>query len=538
VRAPVTRIGIDVGGTNTDAILLTEQGILGQVKVATTPDAMSGILAALDALLRPASREASGVDRGRIDAVMIGTTHFTNALLEARRLQPAAAIRLCLPASAALPPFAGWPEAIARAIGGTYFLCHGGHEYNGSPISPLDKHEIKRAAAAIRERGIQSIAISSIFSAVTAEFEQEAAALVAEEFPEALISLSHEVGRVGLLERENATIVNASLRRMATDIANALRQAIDSFGIPAPAYLTQNDGTLMTLEYAERYPVWTLASGPTNSMRGGAFLSDISDCAVVDIGGTTTDIGVLKNGFPREAANAASIGGIRTNFRMPDVLSVAIGGGSIVAEDGANVGPESVGFEITTRARVFGGDTLTASDLAIAAGRAEFGDKSRVADLDPDVARRGLAWIEAQIAEAIDRMKTSADPVPVVLVGGGSALLGEHLAGVSSITRPAHAAVANAIGAAIAQVGGVSDAVYSLARIPREDALAQAKQEAVDKAVAAGAEPTSVEVVDIEEVALSYLPGTAVRIKAKAVGDLAISHVAASGRLEEEDALR
>ena len=533
----MTRIGIDVGGTNTDAILLGDHAVLRHAKVATTPDVLSGILAALDALLRPPSADAAGADLARVDGVMIGTTHFTNALLEERRLEPAAAIRLCLPASAALPPFTGWPEPIARAIGGTYFLCHGGHEYNGSAISPLDESEIRLAAKAIRESDIRSVAISSIFSSVTAELEKDAAALVTEEFPEALVSLSHEVGRVGLLERENATIVNASLRRMAMDLAKALRQAIASFGLEAPAYLTQNDGTLMTLEYAEHYPVWTFASGPTNSMRGGAFLSGISDCAVVDIGGTTTDIGILKNGFPREAANAASIGGIRTNFRMPDVLSLAIGGGSIVSGDGSSVGPESVGYEITERARVFGGDTLTASDLAIAVGRTDFGDRSHVVDLDTNVAHAGLAWIETQIGQALDRMKTRADPVPVVLVGGGSALLGDHLDGASSITRPAHAAVANAIGAAIAQVGGVSDAVYSLAGTPREDALAQAKQEAIDRAVAAGSDPASVEVVDIEEVALSYLPGTAVRIKAKAVGDLVISRVD-SPRALEDDALR
>ncbi len=140
----------------------------------------------------------------------------------------------------------------------------------------------------------------------------------------------------------------------------------------------------MTVDYAERYPVATFASGPTNSMRGAAFLSGLTDCAVVDIGGTTSDVGVLQHGFPREASVAVEIGGVRTNFRMPDVLSLGIGGGSHV--DGAEVGPQSVGYELTTRALVFGGDTLTATDLAVAAGLAEIGDPDRVAGT-----RRGAA---------------------------------------------------------------------------------------------------------------------------------------------------
>ena len=102
-------------------------------------------------------------------------------------------------------------------------------------------------------------------------------------------------------------------------------------GIEAPVYISQNDGTLMSVDYCRQYPVATFASGPTNSMRGAAFLSGRTDCVVIDVGGTTSDVGVLVHGFPREAAVAVDIGGVRTNFRMPDVLPVGLGGGSIVA---------------------------------------------------------------------------------------------------------------------------------------------------------------------------------------------------------------
>jgi N-methylhydantoinase A/oxoprolinase/acetone carboxylase beta subunit len=300
----------------------------------------------------------------------------------------------------------------------------------------------------------------------------------------------------------------------------AFRSALAALGIDAPVYLSQNDGTLMAVDYAERYPVATFASGPTNSMRGAAFLSGLADCAVVDIGGTTSDVGILQHGFPREAAVAVEVGGVRTNFRMPDVLSIGIGGGSHVTGD--EVGPQSVGYELTSRALVFGGDVLTATDLAVAAGLADIGDPKLVAGLD---AERALARIEERIAESVDRMKTSADPIPVVVVGGGSILLRDTLPGASELVKPEHFAVANAIGAAIAQVGGEVDKIVALEGTTRSAAIEEAKAEAVEKAVAAGAERDGVRVVDVEDVPIAYLAGDATRIRVKAVGDLDLGRV-------------
>jgi hypothetical protein len=117
-------------------------------------------------------------------------------------------------------------------------------------------------------------------------------------------------------------------------------------------------------------------------------------------------------------------------------------------------------------------------------------------------------------------MKTSAEPVPIVVVGGGSVLLRGALQGASELVKPDHFAIANAIGAAIAQVGGEVDRVFSLDGMARDEALEQAKGEAVEKAVAAGASPDTVHVVDVEEVPLAYLPSNATRIRVKAVGEL------------------
>jgi N-methylhydantoinase A/oxoprolinase/acetone carboxylase beta subunit len=521
------RIGIDVGGTNTDAVLMEGRSVLAEVKTPTTPDVTSGIVAALRSLLGDGELEP-----GHVQAVMIGTTHFTNAVVEAKRLVPTAAVRLGLPATQALPPMVDWPERLRQALGHHTYLCHGGHEFDGREISPLDPDELRRVAADIAAKGIRSIALSSVFSPVNADLERRASELIAEELPDAAVSLSHEIGRIGLLERENATIMNACLRDLAVHIVEAFDAALREFDIDSPVYLSQNDGTLMSVGYAERYPVATFASGPTNSMRGAAFLSGLGDCAVVDIGGTTTDIGIRQHGFPREASVAVEIGEVRTNFRMPDVYSTGLGGGSRVRTDGElTVGPDSVGYELTTEALVFGGETLTATDVAVAAGLAEIGEPGRIADLDGDLPAGALRLIETRIAEAVDRMKTSPDPIPVVVVGGGSILLGDRLEGASELVKPDHFAVANAIGAAIAQVGGEVDRVFSLDQLTREEALEEAKREATEKAVAAGASEGSVAVVDVEEVPLAYLPSNATRIRVKAVGDLEVGReVVAAGR--------
>ena len=244
---------------------------------------------------------------------------------------------------------------------------------------------------------------------------------------------------------------------------------------------------------------------------------------VIDVGGTTTDLGVLSHGFPRESGVAVTIGGVRTNFRMPDLVSVGLGGGSLVRqlEDGSvTVGPDSVGYLVTKKARCFGGDTLTATDIVVAKGLAEgVGDPTLVADLEPALVDAAYAEITRIIEDAVDAMKTSAGDVTVILVGGGSILAPDQLEGSDNVLRPENFGVANAVGSAIAQVSGQIAKVFSLTETPREQALAESKQRACDEAIEAGADPSTVEVVDVEDIPMAYL-GDALCIRVKAVGDL------------------
>jgi N-methylhydantoinase A/oxoprolinase/acetone carboxylase beta subunit len=401
-------------------------------------------------------------------------------------------------------------------------MVRGGNEFDGRKIAPLDEPEILRIAGEIRSRGLTAASITSVFSPVTPDMELRAAEILGNEIPGLSISLSHEVGRVGFLERENASVMNASLADLSRKVVNSFRNALKELAINAPFYISQNDGTLMVPDYVERYPVLTFASGPTNSMRGAAMLAGEKEAMVVDIGGTTSDVGMLMQGFPRESAVAVDIGGVRTNFRMPDVLAIGLGGGSIVRDDGARIGPDSVGYEITSRALIFGGDTLTTTDIIVAAGLEDIGDRSRVAHIPARTIETALDTIHRMADEAVDRMKTSAEPLPVILVGGGSILISRDLPSASRVIRPENASVANAIGAAIAQVGGEVDRIFSLEGTSRDIVLGGAKREAEERAVKAGAEAGTVKIMDIEEVPLAYLPGSATRIRVKAIGDLVI----------------
>lgn len=510
------RIGVDVGGTNTDAVALRDRDMIAWFKTPSTDDVSSGVTSGIRRVL-----VEGRIDPDEVSAVMIGTTQFTNALVEGRHLLLTAVIRVCGSATRTLPPFVDWPDALRRVVEHEVFLVAGGHEFDGREIAAVVEEELESVASRIGETGSRSVAVSSVFSPVDDSHERVVAEALARRLPDVAISLSSEIGKIGLLERENATIVNACLRGLADRIVAGFETSVRELGINAPLYLSQNDGTMMSADYTNRYPVATFASGPTNSMRGAAHLSGEADCVVVDVGGTTSDVGVLRGGFPREAPLTVQIAGVRTNFRMPDVISLGIGGGSIVhTDEDVRVGPTSVGSRITEKGLVFGGSTLTATDVAVAAGVAEIGDPKRVRHLDRGLVRAAMEWMRLRVGDAIERMKTGPHPIPVVLVGGGSILLTDDIPGASRVTRPGHFSVANAIGAAIAKVGGQVDHVVSLEEKTREVALADARAEAIERCVAAGAAPSTVEVVEIDEVPLAYLPSSAVRFRVRATGEL------------------
>lgn len=509
------RIGIDVGGTNTDAVVVDSGGrVVGLHKTATTPDVLDGIRTAMAAVL-------ATVDPAAVTQVMLGTTHPINAVISRRDLAKVGILRIAAPATLSVPPLADWPTDLADVVRGHARIIEGGHEYEGSEISPLDEDAVRAFAEECRDR-VAAIAVTGVTSPANPDHELRAARIITETLgPAYPVTMGHEVGGLGLLERENSAVLNAALRFVGEGIVNALDQVLRTHRLTADIYLTQNDGTLLAAAEAARKPIMTIGSGPTNSMRGAAHLSGLADAIVMDVGGTSADVGLLVDGFPRVSAMAVEIGGVRTNYRMPDLISIGLGGGTIVrTEPELAVGPDSVGYQLVNRARVFGGDTLTLSDISVLAGRADIGDAGRVADVPPSLVDAAIGWVDDRIQVLADRIKAARQDIPLVAVGGGAHLIPDSIPGVSQVFRHEHAGVANAIGAAIAEVSGTVDRAFQFADSSREACLDQAKNAAVDAAVRAGADPGRVRITLVNEIPMAYLPGASARVQVKAVGPL------------------
>lgn len=515
----VYRIGVDVGGTNTDAVIIDEKlNLIESIKVPTTEDVSTGIFQAIHTVL-----EKSKIDKNLVKHAMLGTTQCTNAIVERKKLCKVGIIRLGSPATHSIEPMADWPEDLRSVVSENFSIVKGGYEFDGREITSFDEDEVRNAVRNMKGK-IDSIAITCVFSPVRSEHEYMVAEIVKQELGDIPISLSNEVASMGLLERENATILNSALMTVAEIVTDGFIDGLKKEGVEnAEVFLCQNDGTLMSVEFTKRFPILTVACGPTNSIRGASFLSDMKNAIVVDVGGTTTDIGVIVNSFPRESSLAADVGGARTNFRMPDIIAIGLGGGTIIRENDGDIkiGPDSVGYKLTEKALVFGGDTLTTTDIAVRLGMADIGDSSLVKHIDQSFAEKTLSKMMELIEEGVDRMKLSAEPVPIVLVGGGGILVTDTLKGVKEVIRPNNYPVANAIGSAIAQVSGTFEKLFTLkSGFSRDNALEQAKAEATSIAIRAGADEKTVDIVDVEDVPLAYHPGNATRIKVKAAGNL------------------
>jgi N-methylhydantoinase A/oxoprolinase/acetone carboxylase beta subunit len=511
------RIGIDVGGTNTDAVVVDEDGkVLAATKSATTADPFEGIRESL-------SKVIENIDKRKITQAMLGTTHPANAIIQRIGLERVGVLRLAAPASMGIRPGAGWPADLLDKIMGPAEIIHGGNEFDGSEISPLDEDAVRKFASKCGGT-VSAISVAGAFSPASYEHEQRAAQIIAEELGQEFpVSMSHQVGVLGLLERENATILNSSLLGVARHVVTGFHSALLDNGLDVDSYLTQNDGTLMTADEAVRFPVLTLGSGPTNSMRGACSLADLPNALVVDVGGTSADVGILVDGFPRESTAAIEVGGVRTNFRMPDLISIGLGGGSVVrmGKGGVAIGPDSVGYRVVTDALVHGGSTMTLSDISVRGGRLKgFGDSSLAGSINEDTVTAALAWVDEQIRIMADRMKASRHSLPLIAVGGGSHLVPDSIPGISEVIRPANYGVANAFGAAIAEASGTIDRVFRYEGRGRESCLDEARNLAIDAAARSGADPDRIRITSMSEVPLSYVPGQACRVQVKAAGPL------------------
>ncbi len=521
------RIGIDVGSTHTDAVIIDEGSrVYASAKTMTTSDVTTGIVNALEKVV-----SGSEVDKDDVAAVMFGTTHVLNAIVQRRGLGKVGVIRIGLPATKAIEPMLDWPADLREAVNGGITMIRGGHEYTGEEIAPLDEDALIKALELYKDNNVDVIAVTSVFSTVNPEHENRVRELAEKHAPGIPVVLSHEIATIGLLERENATILNASTIPVMQRTIKALEKALENMGLSnTRMFFAQNDGTTAASEYIQRFPVFTTIAPISNSIRGAYVLTNIPNAIVADTGGTTTNIGALVNGYPREALEI-KISDVRTNIRAPDIIAIGLGGGSIVKIEKENIeiGPLSVGYKLITEGLAWGGNTITATDIALAKGVMNIDDPR----CDPSLPKQKIPEetinktydkMVKKLEEAIDRIKTRSEPETVILVGGGSLMWPRKLKGAKEVIRPEYAQYANAIGAATALVGAVVEKAFSYDNIQREKAINITSREAEEKAVEAGADRKTVKIVDIEEIAMPYLPGNAVKIRIKAVGKMNLSN--------------
>lgn len=541
------RIGVDVGGTNTDAALLHEHTIIHTIKTTTTPDITSGIATALKELINQA-----GISSEQVISISIGTTQLLNALL-AHDLAPVAVVRLASHASTSVPPLMEWPEELKREICGAtqsegiVEIVSGGLEYNGQAIDPINHAEIKEIAERAKQKRIRAFAITGLFSPLNPRQEWEVFQILSECYPDCLISLSHKLPHLGLLERENSNIFNAALLEKGLKVCREIFASIQNIHLHSKCkvFFSQNDGTvqLITNEQGltENLPILTLNAAATNSFSSVTLLSKFTENTLVfDCGGSSTDIGVVRNGEVAEAQNVFPLVGVDCRFTSPASLSIPLGGGSkvVVVSNQVKILNESVSNDIENVSIIFGGDILTLTDIAVAKKRFSWGKEKYLIKLEQfsSIIDQADDLMHQTLASALFQVWSKYKDKPLHLVGlGGGVRLFDSEKLIKELSKlgvtieycriEKHANVANAIGAALAKMSGNYVGLHfytgtneTQRKIERNKSFTEAEQKATEAAIANGADSKSIKIKSKSEVELKYLPGNPHQITITAAG--------------------
>lgn len=507
-------VGVDIGGTNTDAVIIDEKNmILALAKTTTTEPIVKGFTAVIDQILKK-----TAISPHEISGIFVGTTHATNALLQRKDLFRVGVLRISGSCGDSIPTAYDWPKELKNKIVAGSVSVKGGFYCDGRAMAQIQKDEVKKAIHKLFACGMESVAIIGTYASINKDQEIEVSELVREiggfDFP---VTLSSDLGGINFLERENASLLNAALKKSIHVGFQQLSEALVVLGFTCPLYLTQNNGTILTLENALQFPVLTISAGPTNSFVGASKLSGLNNAIVADIGGTSTDVGIVIDGFARSSVNSSMMGGVKLCFQMPDVQSIALGGGSKISihEKMISVGPQSVANDVMRTAQAFGGNVLTLTDIAILNGlHIEGADASKIRCTPKDV-KRIFAYIEQQLDSLRMRVGGKQAHLPFVLVGGGAHLLRDTFIAEKCII-PDSASVANAYGAALAEISGTIDTVVCLK--DREEVLAKLQDTAKRIAVEKGASLERVRIIEQHITPYHYLPKPLARVRITAAG--------------------
>lgn len=444
-------LGIDVGGTFTDAVILEQGEIAAQAKRATThDDVLHCVLAALDAVLKPKLAE-------KLERVVISSTIVTNALTEGRLDDVFLAV------------IAGPGMNIAGHLPVNPCYLQGYVDHRGKITAQLDLLKL------LKQRGKGVAAVSGKFSVRNPQLEYQAEHELKKCGYKKIFLGSGLSGELNFVRRTNSAYFAAQVYELFAHFCERIRAALAERGVHAPVHILKADGGTLPLAVALEQPVEAVFTGPAASVLGiEALAAPTVNSISLDVGGTTTDIAFWENGLPLMAKRGAVINGFPTAVRAFHMRSVGIGGDSRIHKtaDGYTVGPEREG-----PAAAVGGEVATLSDALIVAGYVSFGDTARsLAALEkfgsePQLeAQRIIASAVGIIRETIETMLdewakqpvytvddvirgTEFVPAQLIGVGGGAPGLIKALGEAMElpVEIPEGAMVANAIGAAVAR---------------------------------------------------------------------------------------
>ena len=322
-------LGIDTGGTFTDAVIidLDDNSVVAKRKSRTTHEDLSiGLYRSVDAVF-----SSSDIRPEDISLVGISTTLATNSILEGK----GGDVGLIL---------IGWNPMKKVNFGEKrQIIVKGGCDSNGKSIAPMSKEEVTKAIMDMAD-DVDAIAISGLFANMNPSQEKKVKEL-AQNLTGLPTVAGHELSAVlGIDMRAETAVLNAKLIPEVSKFFNDVEKTFHEKGITAPIMVYKGDGSVMTIEQARQYPVETILSGPAASSMGGRVLSGLDDCVIVDIGGTSTDIAIMEEGYPQIQFEGASVGEWRTRVKAVDMYTVALGGDSriTVEESQFKIGPERV----------------------------------------------------------------------------------------------------------------------------------------------------------------------------------------------------
>mgnify|MGYP003344132806 CR=1 FL=1 len=371
------RVGIDVGGTFTDAVLVEADGTLHIAKVESTPsDISQGFLSSLAVLMARSGREL-----GDVGFLAHGTTVATNALVQNRLARVGLITNrgfrdiLEIGTQQRRHIYDLWtPEAAPIVPREWCFEVDGRIGPHGEELQPLDERSVMAAAQDLAAAGVESVAVVLLFSFLDSSHERRIKQILEAELPGIPVTISCEVApEIREFLRASTTVVNAALLPIVGTYVTELAAAVASRGVEVPVHLMRSNGGLAAAQAAAELPVSLVTSGPAAGVVGAARLGALAgelDLMTFDMGGTTADLAVVAGGQP-QVRWVGEQNGHRVNLPQVDVLCVGAGGGSIARVDdfGAlHVGPQSAGAVPGPAAYMRGGVSATVTDAHVVLG--------------------------------------------------------------------------------------------------------------------------------------------------------------------------